>query len=159
MLRSGDRHREATPEHTDLAAEEVPAAVWHPVWVAIYEGDGAFRHWVLFVEDEQDAGKSFIVHVQGSSGRFRYEQRRSNAHASRSVVEIIQVGHVHEDNLRRFREISREVEVKNQDPTWNCQDFVWSALEAIAADGLIDVEDELYTTGRQTVWARMEGLA
>lgn len=158
VLRSGRRRREATPEQPGLATEEDPDATWHPVWVAMYEGGGPFKHWSLFVEDSHDRHNSFIIHAEGSSGNFRYEQRRSDAHSSRSLHDMIRIGQVHKDNLRRFREVCRQVEVKNQDPTWNCQDFVWNAMGAIAAHRLIDQDDEIFTAGRESVWSRMEGL-
>ncbi|KAH7323908.1 hypothetical protein BKA65DRAFT_511676 [Rhexocercosporidium sp. MPI-PUGE-AT-0058] len=157
--RSGRRLREATPENAEPVAEDVPAVVLHPIWVAIYEGDGVFKHWSLFVEDENNEQESFVVQVQGSAGRFRYEQKKKNPFASRSLIETIKVSHVQEANLRNLRKVAREVKVKNEDLTWNCQDFVWVALEAIASAGLIDAEDDLYISGRQTVWSRMEGLA
>src|SRR5947207_12388570 len=100
LLRSGRRFRQATPEEElpgeeeGPAEEEGPTGVWHPVWVSIYDGDGVFRHWSLFVEDEQDPGSSFIIHVMGQSGGFRYEQRLSNAHACGSLREVIEVGYV-----------------------------------------------------------------
>jgi hypothetical protein len=100
----------------------VPAAVLHPVWVAIYEGGGPFKHWALFVENPEDPDDSFIVHVQGSQGRFRYEQRGSNAYESGSLIELVPVGHVSKDNIRTLRHVCQEIEVNNQDPTWNCQD-------------------------------------
>ena len=67
----------------------------------------AFKHWSLFVEDEQDAGQSFIVHVEGSSHNFRYVQKYSDAHQSQSLAELIQVGHVHKDNLSLLRHTAR----------------------------------------------------
>ncbi|KAH6703327.1 hypothetical protein BKA61DRAFT_438440, partial [Leptodontidium sp. MPI-SDFR-AT-0119] len=126
------------------------------IWVAIKEGEGVFKHWSLFVEDEKDEDKSFIVHVQGSAGRFRYEQKYRNVRESGSLIEMI---HVEEANLRGVRRIARGVEVKNDDMTWNCQDFVWNVLGAIAEAELTDAEDDVYINGRQTVWSRMEGLA
>jgi hypothetical protein len=69
------------------------------------------------------------------------------------------VGHVHQDNLSLLRHTARRVRIRNDDPTWNCQDFVWTVLEALVEADVIDGDDEIYTTGRQTVWSRMEGLA
>lgn len=171
ILRSGRRLRAETPEDAGPApqdapvvekiptAEDVPAAVWHPVWVMILRGGGFFKHWSLFVENEQDPSNGFVMHVVGSSGQFRYEQRTENTHLSESLLESIQVGHVYQRHLQRLKRSVKDVEVRNIDPTWNCQDFVWRAIGEIAAEGLIDAEDELYTTGRETVWSRMEGFA
>lgn len=66
-FRSGRRTEtvEAGPSNQETQAEEVPQDMWQPVWVAIYEGAGAgaFKHWVIFVENEEDPSKSFICHV------------------------------------------------------------------------------------------------
>jgi hypothetical protein len=158
-LRSGKRLRPAAPEEEAPVEEEAPAGEWHPVWVAIHEGGGIFKHWSVFVEDEEDRTRSFKVHVQGASGTFRYEQRRFNAHVSRNMLELIQVGHVHQDNLSLLRQTARRVRIRNDDSSWNCQDFVWTVLKALAEAGVIDGDDEIYTTGTETLWSRMEGLA
>jgi hypothetical protein len=140
---------------TELTAR---STTWLPVWVAIYTGDSAFKHWALFVEDEEDEKNSFIVHVQGSAGRFRYEARKTNAHNSSKLVKIIQVGHVDSTKKKELRDVAKAIPIKNNDGTWNCQDFVWSLIEKLGEDGLLDVEDETYINGRQEVWDNMEGL-
>ncbi|KAL2060062.1 hypothetical protein VTL71DRAFT_9884 [Oculimacula yallundae] len=156
--RSNRKHRKETPAHTEVVDEDESIPIWHPIWVAISQGEGVFKHWSLFVEDENDQNQSFIVQVQGSSGRFRYEQRKENKHESESLIELIHVGHVQQADLRNLRRTAREVEVKNGDATWNCQDFVWNVLGAIASAGLTDGEDSVYIEGRRKVWSRMEGL-
>ncbi len=130
------------------------------MWVAIYEGAGAnaLKHWAIFIENEQDASKSFICHVQGSSGRFRYEQKYNNAHSSNRLEEIIHVGHVSLNNLKALRDVAKATPINNNDPTWNCQDYAWTLLESLATEGLIDGDDEAYMNGRATVWSHMEGL-
>ncbi|KAK0104510.1 hypothetical protein ONS95_004798 [Cadophora gregata] len=107
--RSNRANRETTTQHTETETEGEPAVVWHPVWVAIYVGGGAFKHWSLFVEDEEDQDESFIVHVQGEPGTFRYQQIKKNARESRSLIEMIQVGHVKKNELRDFRRVCRDV--------------------------------------------------
>lgn len=63
----------------------------------MYRGDGEFRHWALFVENEEDETKSSIVHVEGAPGHFRYDARRSNAHASNKLEKIskLRTGAIH----------------------------------------------------------------
>jgi hypothetical protein len=126
--------------------------------VAIYEGDGPFKHWALFVEDDKDEKKSLIVHVRGSPGHFRFEARKSDAHKSPKLVKIIQVGHLDSSKRSNFKDVSKAIPIKNSDPTWNCQDFVWSLMEMMAQEGLLDSQDEIYINGREQVWANMEGL-
>jgi hypothetical protein len=145
-------------EEEALVEGEAPAGECHPIWVAIYNGGGVFKHWALFVEDEKGPTRSFIVHVMGSSRRFRYEQIYSNAYTSQALLELIKVGHVHQNNLSLLRHTARLVRIRNDDPTWNCQDFVWTVLEALAETEVIDGDDEIYITGREIVWSRMEGL-
>lgn len=148
---------EQTPVEEVQEEEEI---VWLPVSVAIYdEQSSVFKHWAIFVENEQDTSKSFILHVEGSAGRFRYEQKRTNARNSKRLFNIIQVGYVKQDRLRVLRDTVEGVDIKNDDMTWNCQDFVWTALGEIAGAGLIDAEDDLYINGRRNVWSQMEGLA
>jgi len=66
---------------------------------------------------------------------------------------------VHQENRSLLRHTARRVRIQNDDPTWNCQDFVWTLLEALVEADVIDGDDEIYITGRQMVWSRMEGLA
>jgi hypothetical protein len=164
-LRSGHRHRAATPEdaveagpsNQEAQAEKVPQDVWQPVWVAIHEGF-PFKHWGLFVENEKHPSKSFICNVQGDAGRFRYEQTYKNAHTSTTLVDIIHVGYVLSSNLKALRDVAENIPIQNNDPAWNCQDFAWALLEELAATGLVDPDDEAYKNGRKTVWSKMEGL-
>ena len=101
------------------------------VRVAVSSNTGPF-----FVEDEEDPTRSFIVHVQGASGTFRYEQRRSDAQASSTMLEAIQGGHVHQDNLSLLRQTARRARIRNDDPTWNCPEFVWTVLEKLVEAGV-----------------------
>jgi hypothetical protein len=151
---------EKDSEGSKVAEEEKPEpGEWHPVWVAIYAGEhrAAYKHWAIFVEDEQNASKSFICHVMGFSRNFRYEQKRRNAYESNKMIEMIQVSHVHRDDLKSLRSVAMAVPIKNEDPTWNCQDFVLQLLEALVVEELID-DDDVYQEGRKKAFLKMEGL-
>ena len=67
------------------------------------------------------------------------------------VVGFLCLHSVHQDNLSLLRHTARRVRIQNDDPTWNCQDFVWTLLEALVEADVIDGDDEIYTTGRQMV--------
>jgi hypothetical protein len=72
---------------------------------------------------------------------------------------MIHVGYVLSSNLKPLRDVAKGIPVQNNNPTWNCQDFAWELLGALAAAGLVDPDGEAYTTGRETVWSKMEVLA
>jgi hypothetical protein len=155
--RTPEESVEAGPSNQEAAAEE--EQIWQPVWVAMFNGefDGAFLHWAIFVGDEQDPSQGFICHVQGSAGRFRYEQRRTNAHNSETLVEMIQIGHVSSNNLRELRHVARATPIQNNDQAWNCQDFALDVVASLVEQELIE-EDEIYRAGMATVESRREGL-
>ena len=96
--------------------------------------------------------------MQGSPGRFRYVARKTNAHTSSKLVRIIQVGHIDSTKKKELRSVAKAITIKNNDPTWNCQDFVWSLMGMLAEDDLLDARDEIYINGRREVWQNMEGL-
>jgi hypothetical protein len=58
-------HEESTEARlsTSEASAEEEQLVWQPVWIAIFEGefDGAFKHWAVFVEDENDAPRALFA--------------------------------------------------------------------------------------------------
>ncbi|MCJ1334782.1 hypothetical protein MMC09_000047 [Bachmanniomyces sp. S44760] len=151
---------EAGPSYQEVQDEEASQDVLRPVYVAIFEGsfEGAFKHWAVFVENKQNPPRGFICHALGSSGRFWYEQIFKDAHASSKLVESIQFGYVRSSNLRPLRSVAKRIQIENNVPTWNCQDFAWNLLKELGATGLVDPDDQLYQIGRATVRSRMEGF-
>jgi len=60
--------------------------------------------------------------------------------------------------VKELRSTAKEIEIKNSDLTWNCQDFVYQLIIDLAEKGILDAEDEIYTEGKEKVFAEMEGL-
>lgn len=109
------------------------------VYIAKFHNASFYKHWALYVEKERPHHKnSFICHVQGAPGIFRYAETNLFARGSRSIEELYHLGWISERDGWRFQDVCAAVEVKNDHVmNWNCQDWVFDAISALVSEGIL----------------------
>jgi len=168
VLRSGRRLRPETPPSQDKGKDPVEKQQeeeagsdeeWDllPVFIAMFEDGTFYKHWALYVEREKPyQDNSFICHIQGSGGHFRYTQSRKYARESRRIHTLYQIGWISEEHTQRFREICGSVPVRNdKGQNWNCQDWVLDAFNMLVDEEIIELVDGV--NDRQII-RQMDGI-
>ncbi|OBT90792.1 hypothetical protein VE02_00608 [Pseudogymnoascus sp. 03VT05] len=101
-------------------------------------GDPAFKHWALFVEDKDGDSEGFECEIEGSRKRFTYAESRASPSASVATLDMHPVGYVDTENLQNLRYFARASRIHNEDEYWCCQDFVWTLVEELEKEGLLE---------------------
>ena len=57
-------------------------------------GDPAFKHWALFVADQDGDSEGFECEIEGSRKRFTYAESRASANSSAATLDMHPVGYV-----------------------------------------------------------------
>ncbi|KAM5430995.1 hypothetical protein McanMca71_006585 [Microsporum canis] len=94
----------------------------------------------------------------GSSTRYRYEMRDSNARDSKTLVELIHLCDVDTSQFDAIKEAAETAIIHNEHSGYNCQDYVLELLDALEDRGCIDGNDTAYQERKETVKAKQEGL-
>lgn len=140
------------------------------VYVAFYEPEvaGGYKHWAVCLEIDNEDGSDeeyLIIQANGSQGRFHLNMAFKNPEDSSKFIQRAPVFNLWKDTARRIVEIARGLRIRNEDETYNCQDFVMDLLKAIAQE-FLDENDEdneepfnYYVTQRDKLHRRMDGLA
>ncbi|OJD25359.1 hypothetical protein ACJ73_03272 [Blastomyces percursus] len=126
--------------------------------VAIYNDGGVYKHWSLFVEGATDSEK-FILHVMGSSTRYRFEMRNSNARESKTLAELVYLCDVPASQVDIIKDAANNTVIHNEYPGYNCQDYVLELLDDLEARGIIDGNNATYANNKANVKEKQEGLA
>ncbi|KAG5642686.1 hypothetical protein DXG03_002344 [Asterophora parasitica] len=88
------------------------------------------HHWALVVLFGRDRGKR--MHLIGNPTSWIYESKDIKKFgASRTMRSSIKVGRVRSSHLQWMSDKLREVEVRMNDPTYNCQAWVRDALQLL----------------------------
>lgn len=101
-------------------------------------GDPVFKHWALFIADKSATSEGFECEVEGSRKRFTYAENRASPNSSAATLDIHPVGYVDTVNLEEVREFARTARIHNEDEFWCCQDFVWTLVEDLQAEGWLE---------------------
>ncbi|EDN02499.1 hypothetical protein I7I51_07495 [Histoplasma capsulatum] len=125
--------------------------------VAIYHS-GVYKHWSLFVEGATDSEK-IILHAMGSSTRYRFEMRNSNARESKSLAELVYLCDVPAFKVEAIKDTAKNAVIHNEFAGYNCQDYVLELLDDLEAEGIIDGGDATYAANKASVKGKQEGLA
>nr|POE61838.1 hypothetical protein CFP56_73142 [Quercus suber] len=127
--------------------------------VAVYDNDGSvFKHWTLFYDGPSDEEK-FIFNIMGSSTRYRYEKRQSDARASATLLELVTICRVDVSKLSIIEDLAQTAEIHNEAPGYNCQDYVLELLDALENNDVINGQDKKYRKSRAILEAKVDGLA
>lgn len=126
--------------------------------VAIYQDEGVYKHWSLFIEGPT-AGEKTILHILGSSTRYRFELRTSDARRSASLSELIPLCDVPTSKISAIKEAGRTMPIHNEYAGYNCQDYVLDLLDDLEGKNLIDGNDAEYKKRKEVVKSKQEGLA
>ncbi|KFY19450.1 hypothetical protein V493_07958 [Pseudogymnoascus sp. VKM F-4281 (FW-2241)] len=112
-------------------------------------GDPAFKHWALFVTDKHGDSEGFEFEVEGSRKRFTYAESRASPSVSAATLDMHSVGYVDTENLQDLRDFARASKIHNEDEYWCCQDFVWTLVEELEAEGLLEHSDNFEKQRRE----------
>ncbi|OOG00558.1 hypothetical protein ASPCADRAFT_401539 [Aspergillus carbonarius ITEM 5010] len=127
------------------------------VYVVIYRNRGLYNHWSLFIDGPTEEEK-LILHIVGSSTRYRFEVRDSNAHKSGSLIEKIELCQVDASKTADIHRIAEQQTIHNEAPGFNCQDYVLELLGSLENSGIIDETDPEYMKQKEIVKSKQEGL-
>lgn len=124
--------------------------------VGIYKGGGVYKHWRLFVEGSEE-DDHLILHIIGSSQRFRFEMRAPDANDSSTLLEMVPLCEIPADKVERLVKVAQNQEIHNDIPAFNCQDWILDLLETLERKTIIDGKDEDYKENRQRLKGKAEG--
>ncbi|KAM0666491.1 hypothetical protein MY8738_005656 [Beauveria namnaoensis] len=114
----------------------------YDVYVAVFHGTPVdfckYRHTGLWYEPEDD-GTTFYAHVTGLEGEFRFQERWNyDPEGSRSFAKKVRVGTTKRPLTdSELVALSESVSVDNDNPEFNCQQWVQYALLVLYENGLI----------------------
>jgi hypothetical protein len=140
------------------------------VYVVFYEPEveGGYKHWAVCLEIDNEDGSDaeyLIIQANGSQGQFRLDMAFKKPEDSSKFIQKAPVFNLWKDAERRIVEIAGGLRIRNEEETYNCQDFVMDLLEAIAQE-FLDENDEddkelidYYVMQRDKLLPRMDGLA
>jgi hypothetical protein len=140
------------------------------VYVVFYkpEAEGGYKHWAVCLEVDNEDGSDkeyLIIQANGSQGRFRLDMTLKNPEHSSKFIQKAPVFNLCEDAAQQIIETARGLRIRNEDETYNCQDFVMDLLKAIAQE-FLDGNDEdnkesiaYYVKQRKKLLRRMDGFA
>ncbi|KAJ5929200.1 hypothetical protein N7454_007048 [Penicillium verhagenii] len=129
-----------------------------PLYIAVTHGDGAFKHWGLFIDDKNQTDKT-VLQVKGSDGSFRYEAETKDARNSPDLIQLIYLCNVDLPKANSIKSIAGRVEVHNDISGWNCQDYVLDLMDELEEKGVLDGLDVRYRTQMDYIRGMQEGLA
>ncbi len=105
--------------------------------VAVYTPqDGDFYHWALAVWVE-DQDKCYVYEVirdrteKPRGGPFIKNEHTTDPAMSPRCYDVIYTFSALNNELETIKRIIQKVPVKNEDPTWTCQDYVLDVLTAL----------------------------
>lgn len=125
--------------------------------VAIYNDGGVYKHWSLFINGPTDAEQT-ILHIIGSSTRYRFQMRNSDSRKSASLSELIYLCDVSASKIDVIKEAAEKAPIHNQYPGYNCQDYVLELLDDLEAKRIIDGKEANYKKKKEVVKSKQEGL-
>lgn len=127
-----------------------------PIFVAIDEDSGVYKHWSLFIDGPNEMEKT-VLHIMGSSTNYWFEMRNSNPRHLESVVELIHMWDVKLSDIPVIKNAARNAVIHNEFPGYNCQDYVMEFLDDLVARGIIDGADKEYENRRAYLSSKLEG--
>ncbi|KAI8969542.1 hypothetical protein BD414DRAFT_450219 [Trametes punicea] len=100
----------------------------------------SMAHWAIYLQVvEGDETKHFIYQANGDEGELELDVREANPKASTRFCKQIDVSDLDNDNtITQVKELLAQQPMKNDIPSWNCQDWVMEALEALDDAALVD---------------------
>ncbi|KAE8153563.1 hypothetical protein BDV25DRAFT_149090 [Aspergillus avenaceus] len=123
--------------------------------VAIYENEGVFKHWTLLVTGSTH--ETIILNIMGSSTRYRFEMRGPDERESRDIIEMIHLCDVDASATGAIIDAAENLEIHNEFPGYNYQDYVLDLLDDLENRGIIDGDAE-YARKKEIVRGKQEGL-
>jgi len=100
-----------------------------------------FRHWAIHFE-ESDKKQHTLYQITRESDCFAFDKSELKKDPSKSKTHWTAV-HVTNalNDLEKAETVLEEVEIDNENPSWNCQDWVIADLESLKDDELISKYD------------------
>lgn len=126
--------------------------------VAIYDNGPAYKHWSFFIDGPTEAEK-IILHAMGSSTRYRFEMRNSNARESATLFEMVHICDVDPSMIRAIKDTAKKAVIHNESPGYNCQDYVLELLDALEEKDIIDGNNADYKRKKRALKGKQEGMA
>lgn len=100
------------------------------LYVAIYYAPSKVElaHWAMFVQD--DDGEEMVLQVIGGDGEdFEFDARETNPTKSKSFSSMLLVSNKLKTDVEKIYEIAQSTEIENNNPEFNCQEWVLASLE------------------------------
>ncbi|KAI6128909.1 hypothetical protein EDD16DRAFT_26406 [Pisolithus croceorrhizus] len=100
----------------------------------------SMAHWAIYLRVVKGGQtKHLIYQANGNEGELHLDIREADPRASQRFSEQILVSEI--DDGQAIAEVKQTLEnqpMKNNVPTWNCQDWVMEALDDLDTEGLLD---------------------
>jgi hypothetical protein len=111
------------------------------LYVAIYRplGNSNYAHWDLYLDAEDD---DIILQMAGQHPNFTFQQRSADPEKSSSLRKLIHVSDVAAADVDQLIEIAKEMEIDNENPSWDCQEWVIDVLEKLVEECVIGYFDD-----------------
>ncbi|KAL1860819.1 hypothetical protein Plec18170_001331 [Paecilomyces lecythidis] len=128
------------------------------LYVAFYnDPDSVYKHWALFIDGPTDADKT-ILNIMGSSSRYRFEMRTSNARQEQNLLGLFYLCDVDISQMSAIKNLAEAAIIHNEYPGYNCQDYVLELLDEMESKEIIDIEETGYVQRKDELRKRQEGL-
>lgn len=127
------------------------------LYVAIHDDGGIYKHWSLFIDGPSASDKT-IFQAMGSSGRYRFETENSNPRLWETLAELFYVCDVDESDTIAVKNTAKQVPIRDESPSWNCQDYVLDLLDALEEGRVIEGEDAGYQRRKSDLRRKQDGL-
>lgn len=141
-----DNAGEGTAGKEEEEEEEAAPIVdeWRGVHVVRYKGGGpVFKHWALYVVDEQGDKSGFLCHLEGERTKYRYVCKKTKRpDTSKKFIDMHQVGYVDTDYLQKLKDFAKAKKIMNKDKHWGCQDWTWEIIAELEEAGLLEHGDQ-----------------
>lgn len=124
--------------------------------VAIYDVGNPYRHWALYVETKEKSGKH-ILHVTGSAGNFKFENKQTDARYTRSFQKALPLCSLPVSKIADIDKVAKEHPIRG-DRGFDCQTYVLELLQSLEKQGILDENDEEYQGRKDTVMQNLDGL-
>lgn len=125
--------------------------------IAIYNDGGVYKHWALFIDGPTDPEK-IILNIMGSSTRYRFEMRNSNAREEAALLELVYLCHVDNSKINAITDVAQEITIHNEAPGYNCQDYILQLLDELEEKEVLDHGDTSYIQNRKKIEDKQEGF-
>ncbi|KAF2167316.1 hypothetical protein M409DRAFT_22743 [Zasmidium cellare ATCC 36951] len=114
---------------TSAAALELAVVIYKPQ-------KGNFYHWGLHVRN-RISNAHHVFQVEGPQHELEPMRRDVKPYSSSRLLQTVVIGHLRDSDFSVMEQAIRAIEVQNDIPTWDCQEYVIDIMDSLEQRGLL----------------------